>query len=224
MRLLIIEDDHTIARALEKGLTREGFAVDLSFDGKEGLDFALGETYDAIILDWMLPGKSGLDIAREMRRTRNHTPILMLTAKGTTNDKVDGLNTGADDYLVKPFAFEELLARIRALMRREKQSQPVVLEGPNISLNTTTYEVLRHNQSIALTRREFALLEFLLRHKNKIVTKDQLINHIWNYDADVLPNTVEVYIGYLRQKLEKPFGTQQLIKTVRGFGYIIEEK
>lgn len=224
MRLLVIEDDHIIARALEKGLSREGFAVDLAFEGQTGLDFALGETYDVLILDWMLPGKSGVEIAKEMRKANNHTPILMLTAKSTTSDKVEGLNTGADDYLLKPFAFEELLARIRALMRRGKETQSVILEGPSISLNTTTFEVVRYDKTVMLTRREFALLEFLLRHKNTIVTKDQLISHIWNYDADVLPNTVEVYIGYLRQKLEKPFGNKQLIKTVRGFGYIIEDK
>lgn len=223
MRILLIEDEHTIARAIKRGLELETYSVDLAFDARSGLDFALGETYDCMIIDWMLPGKSGLDVCKEIRRNGNHTPVLMLTAKGTTEDKVTGLDSGADDYLTKPFAFEELLARIRALTRRGHDLSQVVLEGPDVSLNTTTYEVRRDGKVVTLSRKEFSLLEYLLRHKNAIVTKDQIMQHVWDFDSDILPNTVEVYVGYLRQKLEKPFKLPPLITTVRGFGYTIKD-
>lgn len=225
MRLLLIEDEHAIARAITRGLEHESYSVDVAFDSQSGIDFALSETYDCMIIDWMLPGKSGVEICKEVRKQGNHTPILMLTAKGTVEDKVKGLDSGADDYLVKPFAFEELLARIRALTRRGHDVIPVVLEAAGVSLNTTTYEVKRKESPVILSRKEFSLLEFLMRHKNAIVTKDQIMEHVWNFDSDILPNTIEVYVGYLRQKLEKPFKSMPLfIKTVRGFGYTIEDR
>jgi DNA-binding response OmpR family regulator len=223
MRILVVEDEHTIARSIKRGLEQETYSVDLAFDAQGGLDFGLTGSYDCIIIDWMLPGKSGLEVCKEIRANGVQTPILMLTAKGATEDKVSGLDSGADDYLTKPFAFEELLARIRALTRRSHELTPIILEGPDITLNTVRYEVRRGGELVTLSRKEFALLEYLLRNKNAIITKDQIMEHVWDFDADILPNTIEVYIGYLRQKLEKPFKLPALITTVRGFGYTIKE-
>ena len=226
MRILIVEDEHKIANSIKKGLEQESYAVDIAYDGEQGFDLAATEDYDVIILDLMLPKIDGMEVCRKLRKEENiHTPILMLTAKGQLDDKVNGLNAGADDYLVKPFAFTELLARIRALTRRPKTSLSPVLTVGNLNLNTLTFEVNRAGKQIKLSKKEYALLEYLLRHKNKILTKDQIINNVWDYDADVLPNTVEVYIGYLRNKLDRPFKSKKsLIQTVRGFGYKIGDK
>lgn len=222
MRVLIIEDEHKIANSIKKGLIQESFAVDAVYDGREGYDLASTEEYDVIILDLMLPGMDGLDICKKLRAAGIHTPILILTAKGQINDKVDGLNSGADDYLAKPFAFEELLARIKAIIRRPAKITPTVLVIEDLSLNTITYEVQRSGVNISLSSKEFSLLEYLLRHQKQILTKDQIIGHVWNYESDILPNTVEVYIGYLRNKIDRPFkGKPALIQTVRGFGYKI---
>lgn len=222
MRILIVEDDHKIANAVKKGLTQESFAVDIAFDGTEGYDLASSEEYDVIILDRMLPGMDGLEICQKLRQQSIHTPIIMLTAKGQVENRVEGLNAGADDYLVKPFAFAELIARVRALLRRPHVSNEPILRLADLYLNPLTYEVKRNNVSIQLSKKEFALLEYLLRNPNKILTKDQIINHVWEYDSDVLPNTVEVYIGYLRNKIDKSFPRlPTLIQTVRGFGYKI---
>lgn len=224
MRILVVEDEHKIANSIKKGLEQESYAVDVAHDGEYGFDLAATEDYDVIILDLMLPKVDGVKLCKKLRKEKNiHTPILMLTAKGQIDDKVKGLNAGADDYLVKPFAFAELLARIKALTRRPKQALDPVLKIEDLGLDTLTYEVKRRNRKITLSKKEFALLEYLLRHKGKILTKEQIINHVWNYDADVLPNTVEVYIGYLRNKIDKPFKDKlPLIKTVRGFGYKID--
>jgi DNA-binding response OmpR family regulator len=220
MRILVVEDEHKIAGSIKKGLEQESFAVDLSFTGNDGFDLASTEDYDLIILDLMLPGMNGLEICQKLRSKQIHIPILMLTAKGQLEDKVRGLNAGADDYLTKPFAFEELLARVKALTRRPKDSFGTTLQFGDLSLNTLTYQVKREDRLIHLSAKEYALLEYLLRHPNQVLTKDQIINHIWDYEADVLPNTVEVYIGYLRNKLDKPFKDKpSLIQTVRGFGY-----
>ncbi|KKS84587.1 MAG: Two component transcriptional regulator, winged helix family [Candidatus Gottesmanbacteria bacterium GW2011_GWA1_43_11] len=216
----MIEDDHRIATAVKKGLEQEAFAVDVAFDGEVGFDLASTETFDVIILDLMLPKLDGISLTKKLRAENIHTPILMLTAKGQVDDKVAGLNSGADDYLAKPFAFTELLARIRAMSRRPTSRIAEILTVADLELNTINYEVKRNGKLITLSRKEFALLEFLLRHVNTIVTKDQIMNHVWEYDADILPNTVEVYIGYLRNRIDKPFATQ-LIRTVRGFGYKI---
>jgi DNA-binding response OmpR family regulator len=222
MKILVIEDEHKIANSIKKGLEQESFLVDIAYDGTEGFDLASSEDFDLIILDLMLPGMSGLEICKKLRQEKNHTPILILTAKGELSDKVSGLNAGADDYLVKPFAFAELLARVRALIRRPKGVLGSTLTIADLSLNSLTYEVKRKNKIINLSRKEFALLEYLLRHQNKVLTKDQIINNVWNYDSDILPNTVEVYIGYLRNKIDKPFLKHpQLIHTIRGFGYKI---
>ena len=223
MRILVIEDEHKIAGSLKKGLEQESWAVDLAYDGEYGYDLAATEDYDIIILDLMLPKMDGLTLCRRLREEENiHTPVLILTAKGQLDDKVAGLDAGADDYLVKPFAFEELLARIKALTRRPKSQLSVTLGAADLTLDTLTFTVKRGKEKISLSRKEFALLEYLLRSKGKVLTKEQIIAHIWDYDADVLPNTVEVYIGYLRNKIDRPFKNKpSLIQTVRGFGYKI---
>jgi DNA-binding response OmpR family regulator len=225
MRILVIEDEHKIANAIKKGLEQESFAVDVVYNGKQGASYAISDEYDLIILDRMLPDiTDGMDICQKVRDKGIHTPILILTAKDKIGDRVSGLNAGADDYLVKPFAFEELLARIRALLRRPHETKSPVLEVADLQLNPTTFEVTRREKTISLSSKEFALLEYLMRNAGRILTKDQITTHVWNYDADILPNTVEVYIGYLRNKIDKPFqckpfNSPPLIHTVRGFGY-----
>ncbi len=222
MRILVVEDEHKIAQSIKGGLDQEHFAVDVAYDGVEGYDFASSEDYDLIILDLMLPGLDGIAITKKLRSENIHTPIIMLTAKGQLEDKIHGLNTGADDYMTKPFAFEELLARIRALTRRPKENIGTSLNCEDLTLDTITYHVKRDNKNIQLSSKEYALLAYFLRHPNQVLTKDQIISHVWNYDPDVLPNTVEVYIGYLRNKIDKPFPNKKpLIKTIRGFGYKI---
>ncbi|MCX6782567.1 MAG: response regulator transcription factor [Candidatus Levybacteria bacterium] len=222
MRLLIVEDEHKIANSIKKGLEQESYAVDVAYDGQEGYDLAVSEDYDLIILDLLLPNMSGVEICSKLREKQVHTAIIILTAKGQISDKITGLDAGADDYLTKPFAFEELLARIRALIRRPKNNTGTTLIVEDLTLNTTNYEVRRNNNLIKLSSKEYALLEYLMRHPNQVLTKEQIINHVWDYDADVLPNTIEVYIGYLRVKIDKPFPNKvPLIQTVRGFGYKI---
>ncbi len=222
MRILVVEDEHKIANSIKKGLEQESYAVDVAYDGQKGFDLAISEDYDLIILDLLLPKMDGIEICSKLREKQIHTPIIMLTAKGQITDKVAGLDAGADDYLTKPFAFEELLARVRALTRRPKNNTGTILTIGNLTLNTTTYEIKRDGKLIKLSSKEYALLEYLMRHPNQVLTKKQIINHIWDYDADVLPNTVEVYIGYLRNKIDKPFPNKAaLIQTVRGFGYKI---
>jgi len=224
MRILVVEDEHRIAHSLQKGLEQERFAVDVAYTGGEGYDLASSEDYDAIILDIMLPGMDGITICKELRKNKIHTPILLLTAKSQTNEKVDGLNGGADDYLTKPFSFDELLARIRALLRRKGGVLQTKLSIDDLSMDVSHFEVKRGKDGISLTSKEFSLLEFLLSKQNQIVTKEQIIQHVWNFDADILPNTVEVYIKKLRDKIDNKFPQKkQLIKTVRGFGYKLSE-
>jgi len=220
----VIEDEHKIANAIKQGLSQENFAVDVEYDSDSGLGAALNESYDVMIIDRMLPGSlEGLDICREVRKAQIHTPILLLTAKDQTRDKVDGLNAGADDYLVKPFSFEELLARVRALMRRPSETAGTTLSVGDLSLNPVTFEVERAGKPLELSAKEFALLEYMMRNSNRILTKDNIISHVWDFDSDVLPNTVEVYVGYLRSKIDKPF-KKQLLHTQRGFGYVLGDK
>lgn len=220
MRILVVEDEHKIANSLKQGFEQESYAVDIAYSGEDGYDLASTEDYDIILLDLLLPVMDGITICKYLRKAGIHTPILMLTAKGQLTDKVDGLNCGADDYVTKPFAFEELLARVRALIRRPKLTVSTVLTVDGLSLDPASFEVKRNGKVIRLSSREFALLEYLMRHPNKTITKDQIISHVWNYDADVLPNTVEVYVGYLRNKIDKPFiGSPEILHTIRGFGY-----
>ncbi len=223
MRILVVEDEHRIANSIKKGLEQEHYAVDVAYDGGYGFDLATTEEYDVIVLDRMLPGIDGVSLCKKLRGDGNHTPILMLTAKSQTSDKIEGLDCGADDYLTKPFSFEELTARIRALIRRPKTIIGSIIKIRDLEIDTKKYTVMRSGVPVQLTSKEFALLEYLARNTGSILTKEQLIAHVWNYDADVLPNTVEVTIKNIRNKLEQPFPQQKsLIKTVRGFGYKME--
>lgn len=222
MRILIVEDEHRIANTIKKGLEQETYAVDVAYTGPDGYDLASTEEYDCMILDLMLPEMDGVTMCKELRKNKIHTPILMLTAKGQIQDKVQGLDAGADDYLTKPFSFEELLARIRALIRRPKTSLNDNLIVKDLKLNTKQFEVERAGKKIQLSSKEFSLLEYLMRNQSSILTKDQIIGHVWDYDADILPNTIEVYIRNLRNKIDLPFKNKKsLIQTVRGFGYKI---
>ncbi len=224
MRILIIEDDHKIANAIKKGLEQESYAVDVSYDGKDGFGSAMTINYDLVILDRMLPEIDGMKVCQALRDNKIATPILILTAKDKISDKVEGLNAGADDYLAKPFAFEELLARVRALIRRPRHVSQDVLQVGDLSLDTINFIVKRRNKVISLSNKEFALLEYMMRNPGRILTKDNIIAHVWDYDADILPNTVEVFVGYLRNKIDKAFKEDEpLIKTVRGFGYKISK-
>ncbi len=223
MRILVIEDEHKIANSIKKGLEQETYAVDVAYDGITGFDLAATENYSVIILDLMLPEMDGITLCKKLRSEKNHTPILMLTAKGELDDRVAGLNCGADDYLVKPFAFAELVARIRALTRRPKGQIDTILSYADLSLNTQTFIVKRAGQTINLSKKEFALLEHLLHHQERVLSKENIMENVWNYEADILPNTVEVFIGYLRQKIDKQFSKlPTLIQTIRGFGYKLE--
>ncbi|MDD4136113.1 MAG: response regulator transcription factor [Candidatus Shapirobacteria bacterium] len=222
MKILIVEDEHLIATAIKKGLEQEHYIVDIAYDGEKGFDLASSGDYDLILLDLMLPKIDGIEVCRQLRQQQIHIPILMLTAKSQIEDKIKGLNNGADDYLTKPFAFEELLARIRALTRRPQKSSSEIITVGDLSINLSTYEVTRQGKPIVLSGKEYSLLECLMRHANKILNKDQLIQHVWSYESDILPNTVEVYIRNLRQKIDQPFKTK-LIKTIRGFGYKISD-
>jgi DNA-binding response OmpR family regulator len=225
MRILIIEDDHKIANAIKKGLEQESYAVDVYFNGKDGLAHALVVNYDLMILDRMLPEVDGIKICQVLRKKKNNTPILILTVKDKVSDRIEGLNAGADDYLVKPFAFEELLARVQALLRRPHKTKDNVLKVDGLILDRANFIVKREKENISLSSKEFALLEYLMRNANKILTKDNIISHVWDFDADILPNTVEVYIGYLRNKIDRPFPRKpDLICTVRGFGYKIAKE
>ncbi len=219
MRILLIEDEHKLANAIKRALELQKYAVDVAYDGEEGLSLAIGEeAYDLIISDIMLPGIDGIELCKKVRQEGIHTPILMLTAKGLIQDKVAGLDGGADDYMVKPFSFDELFARVRALVRRPKGERDPVLRTADLSLDPVHFKVSRAGKQIKLSTREFSLLEYLMRNQNKVVSKEQLIAHVWDYDADVLPGTVEVHIKNIRDKIDKPFNGN-LIHTVRGFGY-----
>lgn len=222
MRVLVIEDEHKIAGALKKALEQESYAVDVSYDGDSGYAMATTEPYDVAIIDRMIPGEyDGLAIVKAMRDAKIHTPILLLTAMSSVHDRTVGLNNGADDYLVKPFALEELLARVRALLRRPTEQKSTVLSVGDLTLDTINYSVKRAGDEIRLTSKEFALLEYLLRNQGRPLSKNVIISHVWDYDADILPNTVEVYIKYLRTKIDTPYKTN-LIHTIRGFGYKLE--
>lgn len=216
MKVLIVEDEHKIGSSIKRGFEQEGWAADLAYDGEEGYDMASSEDYDVMVLDLMLPKMDGVEITKKLRAEKNHTPILMLTARGELADKVDGLNAGADDYLVKPFAFEELLARVKALGRRPAEVKSEKLKVKGLELDSNSFEVQKSGEPVELSRKEFAILEYLMRNAGKVVSKENIISHVWDYEADILPNTVEVFIGYLRDKIGS-----DIIKTVRGFGYKI---
>ncbi len=221
MRILVVEDDKKIAGAIKRGLELKGYAVDMVHDSDTGLSYAVDADYDAIVLDRMLPGSmDGVEVARKVRDEGQQAPILMLTARGTVGDKVEGLNSGADDYLVKPFSFDELTARLKALLRRPPTVAGTVMKVGDLTVDATSYEVRRGKAAVKLSAKEFALLEYFMHHPGQVITKDMIINHVWDEDAYVLPNTVEVYIGYLRNKIDRPFPkSKPLLHTLRGFGY-----
>ena len=223
MRLLIVEDEVKIARALSKVFTSEGYAVDIEHDSTAGYAMASTEPYDGLIIDRMLPGEydDGVAMLQALRKAGISTPALLLTALGETEQKTEGLDAGADDYVTKPFAVDELLARVRALLRRPQQQQSNILKAKSIKLDTINRTASLRNKPLELTVKEFALLEYLMRSAGRVVSKEQIIAHVWNFDADILPHTVEVYIKYLRNKIDKA-GGPSIIKTVRGVGYTIE--
>jgi len=223
VRVLLIEDDITIARLLKEGLEDESYAVDVANDGSEGYRTAAADDYDVIILDIMLPEMNGYEVCRALRNDCDKTPILMLTARDTERDIVEGLDTGADDYLAKPFSFDVLLARIRALLRRPNEKLEEILQVGDLKLDPSSKKVTRASQEINLTAKEYGVLEYLMRNKGKVLSKEQIISHVWDFDADVLPNNVELFIMFLRRKIDKPFKSK-LIHTVSGFGYKLEEK
>lgn len=223
MRILLVEDDTAIARSLKEGLEDEAYAVDIAHDGSEGYRTAAADEYDVIILDIMLPGMNGYEVCRALRNDDNKTPILMLTARDAERDIVEGLDTGADDYLAKPFSFDVLLARIRALLRRPNGKLEEILQVGDLKLDPSSKKVTRASQEISLTAKEYGVLEYLMRNKGKVLSKEQIISHVWDFDADVLPNNVELFIMFLRRKIDKPFKSK-LIHTVSGFGYKLEEK
>jgi DNA-binding response OmpR family regulator len=224
MRILVVEDDQKIASAIKRGLELSGYAVDTVHDGDSGYSYAVDPDYDLVVLDRMLPGSmDGIEVCKRIRQDGVSTPILMLTARGTIGDKVEGLNSGADDYLVKPFSFDELTARVKALLRRPTVHTGAVIQVGDLTLDTASFEVKRGDKQIRLSHKEFALLEYFMHHGGQVITKDMIIAHVWDEDAEVLPNTVEVYVGYLRNKIDRPFaGKQALLKTLRGFGYKLD--
>ena len=220
MRLLVVEDEVRLAQALRRGLGAEGFVVDLAHDGREGLTRARDGDYDALVLDIMLPGLSGYRICQQLRAEGNWVPVLMLTAKDGEYDEADGLDLGADDYLTKPFSYVVLVARLRALLRRGAPPRPARLSAGDLVLDPATRQVHRGGVEVALTPREFALLEYLMRHTGEAVSKSRLLEHVWDGHFDGDPNVVEVYIGYLRRKIDGPFDRRG-VQTVRGVGYRI---
>ena len=223
MRILLVEDDVAIAQSLKEGLEDEAYAVDVVHDGDEGYRTATADDYDVIILDVMLPEMNGYEVCRALRKDGNQTPILMLTARDAERDIVEGLDVGADDYLAKPFGFEVLLARLRALLRRPNEKLEEILRVGDLTLDPSLKKVMRAAQEISLTAKEYAVLEYLMRNAGKVLSKEQIISHVWDFDADVLPNNVELFVMFLRRKIDKPFGSK-LIHTVPGFGYKLEDK
>lgn len=222
MRILVVEDEAGVAGFVKQGLTEAGYVVDVARDGQEGLDYALAFEYDAIVLDIMLPKMNGLDVLREIRERRVKSPVLLLTARDTVDDRVQGLDFGADDYLVKPFAFAELLARIRSLLRRPPLQTGNVIRISDLEMDVASREVRRAGERIELSPREFALLELLLRHPKQVLSRTQIVERVWNFDFYSDTNVVDVYIGYLRRKIDHGQALP-LIKTIRGVGYRISD-
>jgi DNA-binding response OmpR family regulator len=221
VRVLVVEDEKRLAAGLRNGLEADGFAVDVALNGTDGLWLAREEPYDAIVLDLMLPEVSGFEICEQLRESRIWTPILMLTARDGASDEVRALDSGADDYLTKPFAHAVLVARLRALLRRGAPERPVVLEAGDLRLDPAAHRASRGGAGLDLTSREMGLLEFLMRRAGEVVSKTEILAHVWDYDFEGDPNIVEVYIGHLRNKVDRPFG-RQAIETVRGAGYRLD--
>ncbi|MEI7905449.1 MAG: response regulator transcription factor [Candidatus Firestonebacteria bacterium] len=218
MRILVIEDEKKIAAFIKRGLKEEGYAVDAASDGEEGVFLAVDKEYDLIILDIMIPKLDGLSVCRAIRKKGLETPIIMLTAKDTVKDKVAGLDAGADDYLTKPFAFEELLARVRAGLRKNSRKSGTVLKIEDLELDPVSHKVIRSKKTIELTSKEYSLLEYMLRNQGKVITRNMIAEHVWDIDFDTGTNVIDVYINYLRKKIDQGF-PRKLINTVRGRGY-----
>jgi DNA-binding response OmpR family regulator len=223
MRILVIEDEKKVASFIKKGLEEEYYYVDVAFDGKAGLKLALSEDYDLMIFDIMLPYRDGVSLVKDVRNSNIQTPILLLTAKLTLDDKIEGLDSGADDYLTKPFAFEELLARIRALLRRKEKGKQVQLKVMDLLLDTQTHIVKRNNVEINLTPKEYSILEYLIRNKNKVISRTILSEHVYDYHFDTDSNVIDVHINKLRNKIDKGFD-RQILHTIRGVGYTVKEE
>jgi len=223
VRILVVEDEEKVASFIRKGLEEERYAVDVALDGEEGLELAELNPYDLIVLDLMLPGLDGFRFIQRLRAQGVHTPILVLTARDSVGDKVKGLDLGADDYLTKPFAFAELLARIRALLRRGAPQAPPVLQVADLTLDPAARRVTRAGKPIELTAKEFALLEYFMRHAGRVLTRTMILEHVWDQSFDSYTNVVDVYVNYLRKKVDQGF-EPRLIHTVRGVGYVLREE
>ena len=222
MRILLVEDNRRLSNSLRMSLEEDGYAVDPAYDGQEGEELAEIYPYDAIILDIMLPIKDGLEVCRQLRKMRINTPILMLTARDSVEDRVTGLDSGAEDYLVKPFALEELRARLRALLRRDSADKSGVLQVADLTLDPATHFVERDGKSIRLTAKEFSLLEYFMRNPNRVITREMAESHIWSYDFQAMSNVVDVYVRRLRRNIDEPFEAK-LIETLRGTGYRLRD-
>ena len=221
MRLLLVEDEKKVSSFIKKGLEEEGYAVDLALDGETGLMMGLDGVHDLIILDLNLPGKDGLSVLRELRQTKVTTPVLLLTVRTAIEDKVIGLDTGADDYLTKPFAFQELLARVRALLRRQTEAEAPLLKVADLTLDPARRLVFRGEEKIELTTKEFALLDYFMRNPDRVLTRTMIADHVWDYDFDPMTNVIDVYVNYLRNKIETGH-EPKCIHTVRGAGYVLK--
>jgi DNA-binding response OmpR family regulator len=221
MKLLVVEDEWRLAQVLADGLREAGYVVDVALDGKEGEQLALTGGYDVVLLDLMLPRRDGLEVCRELRRRRVDSAVLMLTARDTLEDKVEGLDVGADDYLTKPFQFPELLARVRSLLRRGSRQRSHLLSLADLEIDTRTHEVRRAGERVRLTTKEYALLEYLAYNAGRVLTRDQILNHVWPSDYEGYSNTVDVFIRYLRRKIDDPY-EPKLIQTIIGLGYTLK--
>ena len=222
MRILIAEDEKSLNNVITKTLTKNGYSVDSCFDGEEALDYLAGAEYDAVILDIMMPKLDGISVLKKFRASGSSTPVLFLTAKDAVSDRVQGLDAGADDYLVKPFSFEELLARIRVLLRRNTGNAENVLRAANLTVDLNARTVFRDSTAIALSSKEFSILEYMVRNQGIVLTREKIEQHIWNYDYEGGSNVIDVYIRYLRKKIDDSY-TPKLIHTVRGTGYVLKE-
>ena len=223
MRLLVVEDEPSLLSIITKRLKEEGYGVDSAKDGREGENYISSAEYDCIILDIMIPFQDGLTLLRKIRAKNISAPVLLLTAKDSITDRVTGLDSGADDYLIKPFSFDELLARVRAMLRRHKDKKNTVLSVGDLEMDTITRQVQRGGRAIELTSKEYSILEYFLRNKNRVLTKSQIAEHVWNYDFEYNSNIVEVYVRYLRRKMDEEF-KNKLIHTIRGGGYVIKDR
>jgi len=223
MRILVVEDEKKVASFIKRGLEEENYAVDVAYDGEEGLYMAENAPYDLIIMDIMLPKRDGLSVIKELRTKDIASPVLCLTAKDKVEDIVSGLDSGSDDYLTKPFAFAELLARVRALLRRQKQDRGAELYFADLRLDPVTHKVWRSGNEIDLTAKEYALIEYFMRNPNQVLTRTMIAEHVWDYSFDSFTNIIDVYVNYLRKKIDKDY-TKKLIHTVRGVGYVLKEE